>query len=441
MVDHVQAPSSETDREVRGGKPPVLIVDDTVELRELLVEIVQLHGFPVLSARDGAEALRVVRASRPAIVLLDMHMPEMDGLEFLERLGDVAGDGALPVVIAMSADPTFAKLSKDRGALDFLEKPIDDAVLAAALAEASAGRCVAPELRARHLDRIRDAFAEDDQRRDEIFAHSRVTAPEFRSELVLMLRWIADYFDVPLALVNLLRGGRVQPFETYASAHGDGMTLAPSAEDDGYCADFTRNGESLVLRDASAHPLYRDRDATRHGVRFYCSAPLRTTSKLSLGTLSLESPQPVDASTFRTEDLLLLRYFADTVGDSIRASESPEVSPAFFPDANLLDGEAFRAVVASRLAAYSPDAFPFVIAKLKGTAGTFVPAAGAVFERLATRHRTAIARQASASTVAWVGSSEGLATFEGMLRSQGLAFTNQARTVASATVDDVLAEL
>jgi CheY-like chemotaxis protein len=101
---------------------PVLIVDDDIETllaeRELLVE----SGFRVVEARDGAEALRVVQVDPPALVVLDVQMPGMDGPSFARELRMALRRVPL-VILTGVADP---RREADRcNAEAYLAKPYD----------------------------------------------------------------------------------------------------------------------------------------------------------------------------------------------------------------------------------------------------------------------------------------------------------------------------
>ncbi|RMH09182.1 MAG: sigma-54-dependent Fis family transcriptional regulator [Nitrospirae bacterium] len=102
----------------------ICIVDDEPSILNTLSSILEDEGYEVLLAKNGAEALQVIRADPPDLVLLDIWMPEMDGLETLQH---VRQEFPRIMVIMMSGHgsvETAVKATK-LGAFDYLEKPLD----------------------------------------------------------------------------------------------------------------------------------------------------------------------------------------------------------------------------------------------------------------------------------------------------------------------------
>lgn len=75
----------------------ILVVDDEEDIRLLYQEELQEAGYRVSVAADGAEALRMVKQSRPDLMTIDIKMPEMDGIELLRRVREIHRD--LPIII------------------------------------------------------------------------------------------------------------------------------------------------------------------------------------------------------------------------------------------------------------------------------------------------------------------------------------------------------
>jgi UDP-3-O-[3-hydroxymyristoyl] N-acetylglucosamine deacetylase len=102
----------------------VLVVDDESSIRRSLEGVLKDEGFSVVLAEDGESAIRILMNTRPALVLLDIWMPGMDGLETLRKIKEIHAD--LPVVmISGHATISTAVAATRVGAVDFLEKPLD----------------------------------------------------------------------------------------------------------------------------------------------------------------------------------------------------------------------------------------------------------------------------------------------------------------------------
>ena len=126
----------------------ILVVDDEAAMREVLEMRLEEWGFKVVLAEDGEQARRLAADERPDLVISDVAMPELSGLELLEILK--AGDPGRPVILATAYGTIDAAVeAMKRGARDFLTKPLDYGKLRAILAsveEEIAARRAAQEL-------------------------------------------------------------------------------------------------------------------------------------------------------------------------------------------------------------------------------------------------------------------------------------------------------
>ena len=104
----------------------VLVVDDDPVILELLRINFEIEGFEVLSAVDGQEGLERARADRPDVVLSDVMMPRLDGLQLLVKLRDDPATAGVPVVL-LSAKAQNAEVQRGLalGADDYVTKPFD----------------------------------------------------------------------------------------------------------------------------------------------------------------------------------------------------------------------------------------------------------------------------------------------------------------------------
>jgi CheY-like chemotaxis protein len=100
----------------------ILIVDDEEHIRELLREFLNGAGYEVAVAANGEEALEVAQRERPDLILLDIRMPELDGVETCMRLKTNDKTRSTPVIIATAFGDTLAE-ALDAGADDFVNKP------------------------------------------------------------------------------------------------------------------------------------------------------------------------------------------------------------------------------------------------------------------------------------------------------------------------------
>ena len=104
----------------------VLLVEDHDDLRVLFARVLKLHGFDVTQATNGKEALDHLTSLSPDLVITDLWMPVMDGLELIHRLQSLAPTVRVPI-IAITADGSTEteRVARLAGATDFIIKPID----------------------------------------------------------------------------------------------------------------------------------------------------------------------------------------------------------------------------------------------------------------------------------------------------------------------------
>lgn len=101
----------------------VLVVDDEPNVRLVFRTALAAEGYEVVEAADGAEALARLAAVRVGIALLDLRMPELDGLATLRRLREAGDDTPVVIVTAHGSIPDAVEAMR-LGAIDFLSKPV-----------------------------------------------------------------------------------------------------------------------------------------------------------------------------------------------------------------------------------------------------------------------------------------------------------------------------
>jgi DNA-binding response OmpR family regulator len=123
---------------MRPGK--ILVVDDDPDVRMATRDFLSSKGYEVVVAEGGREALRLLDASPPDVVLLDVAMPDLDGMETLKRI--VATHPTMPVIrVTANADIEITSKVLQLGAADYVPKPFDLDYLDQAISiQLSAGR-------------------------------------------------------------------------------------------------------------------------------------------------------------------------------------------------------------------------------------------------------------------------------------------------------------
>ncbi|MDB5291004.1 MAG: OmpR, partial [Phycisphaerales bacterium] len=105
-------------------KGTILVIDDQKDLADLVRRSLEQEGFDVILAMDGASGLKIATSHRPDLVVLDLSMPDIDGLEVCQRLkGDPRHVGIPILVLSARASAADRILGLELGADDYLVKP------------------------------------------------------------------------------------------------------------------------------------------------------------------------------------------------------------------------------------------------------------------------------------------------------------------------------
>ena len=104
----------------------ILIAEDSDENRIALMLMLQLVGYAPIEARDGTQALAAARRLRPDLILMDISLPGIDGLEATRALRAEEDFRALPIIVISAHDDQASRdAARHAGANDFLSKPIE----------------------------------------------------------------------------------------------------------------------------------------------------------------------------------------------------------------------------------------------------------------------------------------------------------------------------
>lgn len=102
----------------------VLIIDDDSAILEMIAELLRYEGYNIIASSEGREALELARANSPALILLDLMMPEMSGWQVISALRASPQTRMIPVVL-LSARRDLAATARELEVESHLEKPFD----------------------------------------------------------------------------------------------------------------------------------------------------------------------------------------------------------------------------------------------------------------------------------------------------------------------------
>ena len=251
---------------VAEAAPRVLVVDDDPLIHQLLRGELEAEGFEVLLASDGIEALQLARAYRPSAVILDLHLPRLDGWSVLSELKSDSTLASIPVVL-LSVEEHRAR-GFSLGAVEYLVKPVEPQRLVSVV-----GRLVARGTGGEVLVVDDDADTRALVARNLEAAGFSVTQAATGDEALLRLR----VSPPSLVILDLMMPGR-NGFEVLEQARSEGLqvpvvvltgkTLSPIEEQtlrDGMASVVKKGGRSIDQVVAEARRTVAERQRERAG--------------------------------------------------------------------------------------------------------------------------------------------------------------------------------
>ena len=117
--------NSDADPGAERKRQLVLVAEDERHDFEIYGKVLWYNGFDVIHAADGEEGLRLVREADPDLVVLDLILPKIDGLELCRRIKEDEDTRDIPVIMLTArAEREYGRPAREAGALRYLEKPI-----------------------------------------------------------------------------------------------------------------------------------------------------------------------------------------------------------------------------------------------------------------------------------------------------------------------------
>ncbi len=113
------------------AEPLVLLVEDDVQQSNLFAEILRLNGLAVVEAADGPSALSAARAASPDVIVLDLQLPGMSGLQVAKELKETRATADIPIIAISGQSTSVAHEAVDAGCVTYFRKPYSPMALVA----------------------------------------------------------------------------------------------------------------------------------------------------------------------------------------------------------------------------------------------------------------------------------------------------------------------
>jgi DNA-binding response OmpR family regulator len=305
-----------------GADVRVAVVDDELFFREAICEILGAAGFECVSAEDGKGALELARDRTIGVMVLDVRMPGLDGLEVLRELRQSRPELRV-LALSASTDQETVLEALRLGACDYLAKPLHDEELSLAV-----GRAVEIHRIGASSERLRERLERLAAVAEELCAGAASLAGDDREAYLRQAS-----VDAVAQLLNadktslLLLSEAGNDLCVVASV---GRELAPQEMDvvpvgQAVAGIAVERAETLLVQSDSANPFDRDRIAGRYRSDSYAVVPLAFGAG-AFGALCATDKS--DGRDFEAEDLCLLRLLAGRVADLLAAGrDAKDPSP------------------------------------------------------------------------------------------------------------------
>lgn len=314
-----------TVKQLKLEKSTILVVDDAPSNLQLLHGILSKRGYQVQLAADGLEALQVVQAIGPDLILLDIQMPELDGYQVCEQLKANEQTRSIPVIfLSVTGDVANKVKAFAMGAADFMSKPFATQELVARIEHQLRLRTLQAELNQQkeQLLQQNQQFQQQSQILS-IFSHSlkhlhRLSITDFKTVESL----IADYIKTGCHVLNFSAGavGRIQDDSyTFLAIQSDIKSLGPNLMvklSDAYCCKVAEQRQTVTfdhvgeMEDMRCHPLYQSLR-----LESYIGTPIVINGEL-YGTLCFFSQQPRPQG-FKNHEQEIIELMAQSMGKYI----------------------------------------------------------------------------------------------------------------------------
>ncbi len=106
--------------------PSILLIEDNHTILENTAELLEMEGYTIITATDGMDGYQKIGSERPDLIVCDILMPQMDGIELLGRLATDPKLKTIPLILySAKSEKSDIKMGMDLGAYDYIVKPTD----------------------------------------------------------------------------------------------------------------------------------------------------------------------------------------------------------------------------------------------------------------------------------------------------------------------------
>ena len=362
----------------------ILIVEDEENERTGLAELVRAWGYDTDIAVDGVEALEKVAASNPGIVVTDLRMPRMDGMQLLERLATQPQPVAV-ILLTAQGSVEAAVTAMKRGAFDFIEKPVNPARLRNILQNATRIRGAERELEASRR-KLRDIgvlgeLVGASRKMQELFRLIELVAPSTASVLVTGESGTGK--ELVARTIHSLGNRKLKPFvaincaaipetliESEIFGHEKGAFTGALERRTG-CFELAEGG-TLLLDEIGEMPIatqakllrvLEDRKLRRLGSKSETSVDVRV-----LAATNKEPEEAVAKGQLRNDLFYRLNVFNIHM-PALREHKDdlPDLVTALLRDMNEKHGRRAAGVTEAVMAAFAAHAWPGNVRELRNT--------------------------------------------------------------------------
>jgi PAS domain S-box-containing protein len=273
-------------------KANILIVDDIPDTVQLLRDWLETHNFKTFGVTSSIQALDIAAQQKPDLILLDVMMPKMDGMETCRRLKANPQTASIPVILVTAKNPSDARAEgMMAGAIDYITKPVNLTELVTRIETALATTSQSPV---------------DVQRLLEEVAHSALAI--LPSEMVWLLGLDQEEKALTSRILATTGGQRVETDFLVAAGNGQSIPKYPLEDSENlFCSTFvTRktavNTKTTALKDhLSTEALFRATELMR--LNYLTIVPITVAGKTS-GIMVLGSIQPHNMETPRATQIV-----------------------------------------------------------------------------------------------------------------------------------------